>query len=448
MSLEILNQLRTTIAVTNQSGDIIFVNQAWKSFGDQNDLNQAAHCVGENYFQHLQNAQDLGLIPSNTHGDLGQIVQDILSGKLENYNATYPCPSPSTERWFLMRIYRIFHQDEPHLVISHDNITKLKKAQQSLAESKLETEIAYQLKDNLIASISHEFRTPLHVIQNSISLVNSNSAPTHLRPYLKEIHEQTEKLSEVFLSLVNIANSQHMAQGYNDYPFMISHFMEALKGHFQQNLGFNLENTLHFKVMQDAYIVGDIHKMLHVVRYVLKEFIHRERSAPMKQVSLHLELSAQNMLSISLHSDQPFSLPAPLKTLISRQEKHRETGGSHMADIQNEIALALSQLNAKVYAIALDQESVFVMSIPVVPFESSYSMPEQVDTIEPDQLDALKQDVNESLKAQLLKSIQTGDVQSALNITHTIPSHQRALKDFLISRLEQFDYDGIRQFLD
>lgn len=126
----VLNSLGAHIAVINNQGEILAVNQAWRGFARENGcVGPPPVFEGANYFKALKKAVDF---------DKDQFAENALNGihKVLNeqtpyFSMEYPCHSPSVERFFVMRVQPLENL-KSSVVITHENITELKQAEAAL----------------------------------------------------------------------------------------------------------------------------------------------------------------------------------------------------------------------------------------------------------------------------------------------------------------------------
>ncbi len=128
----ILNSLTVHIAVLDEHGTIIAVNDAWREFARSNgDPTLRATGVGANYFQVCENARGLNA----TEAELVLTgMQAVLRGELPVYELEYPCHSPTEERWFLLRVLPL-QGAQRGLVVAHTDITEQRRAARAAAEA-------------------------------------------------------------------------------------------------------------------------------------------------------------------------------------------------------------------------------------------------------------------------------------------------------------------------
>lgn len=149
-----LDALSDQVVVLDGEGDIVYVNQAWADFGEENGLSSADACLGMNYLA----ACDV----QNGDGEFALAairgIRALLAGKEEHFRMEYPCHSPDMKRWFSMRATPFEHGGRPYVIIAHENVTKRHLAEAALREHEVELE-AFN------ASVSHDLRGPLRRIE-------------------------------------------------------------------------------------------------------------------------------------------------------------------------------------------------------------------------------------------------------------------------------------------
>ncbi len=126
-----LDALPGHIAVLDESGTILEINEAWQRFGIENQATASGIGVGVNYLQHCEQSlsQD-DQTPAYVRG-----IKDVIAGRQTRFEMEYPCHSPTEQRWFVMRVTRFRNPGPVRIVIEHDNCTGRKLAEDALRES-------------------------------------------------------------------------------------------------------------------------------------------------------------------------------------------------------------------------------------------------------------------------------------------------------------------------
>lgn len=133
----VLNSLSAHIAILDEEGWILETNQAWKNFAQVNDFQVRPEGQRINYL-HICDAA------SGDSADRSREVADgiraVIAGDIEEFVIDYPCHAPTAKRWFYMRAILLSEKDPPRVVVSHENITPLKAAEEALIAREAELE--------------------------------------------------------------------------------------------------------------------------------------------------------------------------------------------------------------------------------------------------------------------------------------------------------------------
>ena len=128
----VLNALAAHIAVVDEQGTIVAVNDAWRRFARENGGDPAAY-VGTNYLAICQESLQRG--PDAPTEATLRGLQAVIRGEREEFSLEYPCHSPEEERWFIVRGTRFPGAGPNYVVLAHANITERKRAERSLFTS-------------------------------------------------------------------------------------------------------------------------------------------------------------------------------------------------------------------------------------------------------------------------------------------------------------------------
>jgi diguanylate cyclase (GGDEF)-like protein len=125
----VLDTITEHIVVIDSEGDILFVNKTWISFGQNNACLTDETWKGVNYLEECDNAADMG-------DDFGvkaaSGIRSVMKGDDEIFYFEYPCHSPDEKRWFMMRVTPFTIRRVNCFVISHQNITERKLAEEEV----------------------------------------------------------------------------------------------------------------------------------------------------------------------------------------------------------------------------------------------------------------------------------------------------------------------------
>jgi|GEM_PF-2551280 len=154
--LSVLDALTSHIAVLDNQGMILMVNEAWRQFADQNHLESSNYAIGHNYLEVTAPVMEECQTDAASATDG---IRAVVEGRLPAFAIEYPCHSPTEKRWFQMRASSFTCFDSLRVVVSHEDITSRvlseeatrswSAQQQSLAEMALQLSVAQDLETTL-----------------------------------------------------------------------------------------------------------------------------------------------------------------------------------------------------------------------------------------------------------------------------------------------------------
>lgn len=227
----VVDNLDAHIAILDKTGRIISVNESWKKFGKANDLRCSNNCIGMNYLK-------------NCNYDVAFGIRKVISGNYSKFYYEYDCHAPDEKRWYAMRVTSFSIVDERFTVISHEDITKRKLAEENLvkAHEKLEIKVkdrtkelerinillkeevenskkileelevakksaeeASQAKSQFLANMSHEIRTPMNAILGFASLLKAKEEDKKQKQYLDTIISGGKNLMRLIDDILDLS---------------------------------------------------------------------------------------------------------------------------------------------------------------------------------------------------------------------------------------------------
>jgi len=129
---DIIDSLSAQIAIVDAAGIIVDTNKAWQEFGTENGLKALNQAASWNYLEVCdKSGEETGELAATG-------IRKVLAGELQEFNMQYPCHSPVEKRWFVVRVVKLKSAGKPQVVVSHENITQVMKAQEVLEEKEME----------------------------------------------------------------------------------------------------------------------------------------------------------------------------------------------------------------------------------------------------------------------------------------------------------------------
>ena len=124
-----LDALTSHIAVLDQEGTIVAVNRIWQRFSEENGGSATSCGIGSNYIDSCAQASGLW---SDEASLVAEGIRAVAAGEQQMFSVEYPCHSPGTERWFVVRVTRLDWDGPTRVVVAHENITERKRAEREV----------------------------------------------------------------------------------------------------------------------------------------------------------------------------------------------------------------------------------------------------------------------------------------------------------------------------
>ena len=127
-----LDALPSNIAVLDEEGTIILVNESWRRFGDENGLRSDDYGVGTNYVELIEESTGDRLEKTD---EALSYLRALLADETQEFRLEYPCHSAHEERWFLMAATSFHTEGWKRILIAHIDITERKLAEKRLRDA-------------------------------------------------------------------------------------------------------------------------------------------------------------------------------------------------------------------------------------------------------------------------------------------------------------------------
>ncbi len=206
----ILNSLPASIALLDNEGNILKVNDEWIQFGKENSLDDNYKHRGKNYIEISE--KTIGIAAQDGQ-QMALGIKEILSGTKAYFSMEYPCHSPAENRWFKAEVRPFKSRFLTGAVVMHFNISERKKAESEMLLLINNTEESFILLNNNleIVSFNNQFRT-LYKEYFGIEIRKGESILYYAQPDRKEI------AADIYKNVLkgNVKESEIVVPGLND----------------------------------------------------------------------------------------------------------------------------------------------------------------------------------------------------------------------------------------
>ena len=131
----VLNSLSAHIAILDENGVILETNKSWHMYAVESGMPQNYDHSGVNYLEICDGTTGS---EADDAGNVAEGIRAVIRGDLEEFLYDYPCHSADGPHWYYMRTIRMAGPDPVRVVVSHEEITALKLAEEALKKSQEE----------------------------------------------------------------------------------------------------------------------------------------------------------------------------------------------------------------------------------------------------------------------------------------------------------------------
>ncbi|MBS1532950.1 MAG: PAS domain-containing sensor histidine kinase [Bacteroidetes bacterium] len=155
MQAAVLNALPPLIALLNENGKIIAVNDSWKHFTLENNLGIPHYGTGYSYLAICEKA--VGLDKSDK-GKIETGIESVLSGQVKTFEFEHQGNLRGKTRWFKFLVSPLQDKKKKNIMVMHIDLTERKSAETSLIKSEANLRSIFENTDLSIVLLDTDLR--------------------------------------------------------------------------------------------------------------------------------------------------------------------------------------------------------------------------------------------------------------------------------------------------
>jgi signal transduction histidine kinase/ActR/RegA family two-component response regulator len=200
-AMSTLDGLSAHICVVDDGATIVWANDAWRQFGQQNGALPSCIGPGVNYLAICERASGHGA------GDAAQLahgLREVLLGRQRAFEMEYPCHSPTEQRWFMVTVTQVPHRSPPRYIIAHQSVTSRHLAEEQLREAQKMESLG-----TLAGGVAHDFNNILGSILGNVALAREDAiSDPHVLKRLEHIHRASVRGRDLVQQILSFSRPQ------------------------------------------------------------------------------------------------------------------------------------------------------------------------------------------------------------------------------------------------
>ena len=198
----ILNSVSAYIAILDEEGRIIAVNQAWEAFAGQHRLVGPTGAEGENFIKMISE------FPDSADQEVAQLTLDGIRETARSrdriFSLEYSCSQDQDKFWFDLQVNRFMDDGRVRVVVEFADITRSKNLEEQLRHAQKMEAIG-----RLAGGVAHDFNNILTIISGYATfLQEALGEDPKLRKHVETILEASDRAGAVTRQLLAFSRKQ------------------------------------------------------------------------------------------------------------------------------------------------------------------------------------------------------------------------------------------------
>ncbi len=196
---------------------------------------------------------------------------------------------------------------EPHMLVFGLDITQRKQAEAEMLKTLAREKELGQLRSNFVSMVSHEFRTPLGIIQSSAEILEDyldQLEPAERKDHLRSIHKNTRRMSSLMEEVLLIGSIEAGRMEFKPARMEPKVILRRLVDEVLSATDRRCPIELTLKSLPDE-AQGDVRLLRHIFTNLLTNAVkYSERNAP-----VHFEVACHGTEIMATIRDRGIGIP-------------------------------------------------------------------------------------------------------------------------------------------
>jgi signal transduction histidine kinase len=194
--------LPDNLAVLDESGNIIYVNENWRQFSLSNGIDPSTCSEGINYLEVCDESEGEWFDEAT---DASKGINEVINGEKSFFELEYPCHSPYKHRWFMMKVVPVSNNYPAKVLVYHIDVTKKKLEHERLMSKNEDLQRLNEFKDIFTDIMRHDLLNPAGLIKGYVQLLLNLETDDKKRMMLEKIKSSDDKLVEMIENAAELA---------------------------------------------------------------------------------------------------------------------------------------------------------------------------------------------------------------------------------------------------
>lgn len=199
-----LDALSASLVIVEETGTIVAVNASWSHCVAAHGLPGSAHGVGTNY---LAFCRAVRAYTETATQEIAAGIRAVMAREKSTFACEYTCRNTTEPSWFLMRVTRFDGAKGVRVVVAHEDISEIKRAEETLRrhqEALVQSEKLAAMS-GLLASVAHELNNPLAVIMVQSDVLREHVTESDLEDLATEINQSAIRCERIVRNFLTLA---------------------------------------------------------------------------------------------------------------------------------------------------------------------------------------------------------------------------------------------------